>query len=490
MKSAKRPNILIVMTDQQRADAVSLASDGWTPHLAAFAKDAVNFSETYCPSPHCCPSRTTFFTGLYPSRHGVWNNILNGQALTRDPRPGTPMWSTELARMGYDLHYSGKWHVASATTPKDYGWREHFVSAVAGRDHHGPKWEDYKRHAQEGAATGSRVPGVINRPGYPDKPLYATLPVGSKLAHDESALEGALEALDQVRESPDQPWAIYAGFFAPHDPYTISREWLDRVPDEAVTLPTSYSDEMHDKPAIYRRIREQIWGQLSPEEAREARRHYLASCAYNDSQFGRLLERVKAIGAENDTLVIFVSDHGDYAGDHGLFTKGIAAFRGAYHVPAFVRWPGGGIGGGRVCSELVSLADFGPTILDLAGIDFSTTAFSGRSLTPLLRGHAVPGWREFLATQCNGVELGYSQRAIFNKDWKYVFNGFDYDELYELRTDPHELVNLATRAEHRETIRGLCRRLWQMAHAENDTMINDYYTVGLAPFGPAQAFGD
>ena len=102
----------------------------------------------------------------------------------------------------------------------------------------------------------------------------------------------------------------------------------------------------------------------------------------------------------------------------------------------------------------------------------------------------MPGWREFPATQCNGVELGYSQRAIFNKDWKYVFNGFDYDELYDLRADPHELVNLAMRAEHRETIRGLCRHLWQIAHAENDTMINDYYTVGLAPFGPAQAFGD
>jgi choline-sulfatase len=121
MPHPARPNFLVVMTDQQRADSVSLAPGGWTPHLAAFSRDAVNFSQTYCPTPHCCPSRATFFTGLYPSRHGVWNNILNQHALTHGPRPGVNQWSRALTDAGYDLHFSGKWHVDARSNPEDHG---------------------------------------------------------------------------------------------------------------------------------------------------------------------------------------------------------------------------------------------------------------------------------------------------------------------------------------------------------------------------------
>jgi arylsulfatase A-like enzyme len=97
-------------------------------------------------------------------------------------------------------------------------------------------------------------------------------------------------------------------------------------------------------------------------------------------------------------------------------------------------------------------------------------------------------WRDHLTTQCNGVELAYMQRIVFTSEWKYVFNGFDRDELYDLRHDPHEMTNLAGRPEHREVTRTLCRRLWKFARAEGDELLSNYFTIGLAPFGPAEAF--
>lgn len=113
---------------------------------------------------------------------------------------------------------------------------------------------------------------------------------------------------------------------------------------------------------------------------------------------------------------------------------------------------------------------------------------AGASLAPFLAGQAPSAWRDALFTQCNGVELYYTQRSVMTADWKYVFNAFDQDELYDLRRDPDEMTNLAADPAYDEVKRDLCRRLWQFACAEDDTAINSYITVGLAPYGPAEAF--
>ena len=114
--------------------------------------------------------------------------------------------------------------------------------------------------------------------------------------------------------------------------------------------------------------------------------------------------------------------------------------------------------------------------------------FTGASLLPFLRDETPSGWRDEIHTQCNGVELYYTQRSVMTKEFKYVFNGFDWDELYDLRTDPHEMHNLAGDPAYEGVKRELCRRMWRFAHREDDTAINPYVTVGLAPYGPAEAF--
>lgn len=475
------PNILIVMTDHQRADTVLPEHPALTPHLDQFARQGITFTETYCPSPHCCPSRATFFTGLYPSGHGVWNNICNDQALSRGVKPGIRMWSEDLRQAGYQMHFIGKWHVSVLESPKDRGWEEHMVSGKAG-DHHGVHWQRYKDLPPDPEV---RAEGQILRPGYGPTRLYGIRPDTEDL-HDQTVLQQTLQTLADLRPG-GQPWCIYSGLIGPHDPYLVPQRFLDLYPLESVPLPPSYADAMEDKPRVYQRMRRQVFGQLSEREVRDAVRHYWAYCTYLDDLFGQILSGLEAAGQAENTLVLYCADHGDYCGEHGLFAKGIPCFQGAYHVPALVRWPAGIQDPGRQVDAFASLADFAPTLLEAAGIQ-PRQPLAGQSLLPFLKNQPPAAWREAVFTQCNGVELYYSQRSVMTKRYKYTFNGFDLDELYDLAADPDELTNRAEDAAYQEVKKDLCRRLWQFAYEQGDSMINPYITVGLAPWGPAAAF--
>ncbi len=478
---ADQPNILIVMTDHQRADTVLPEHPAITPNLDRLAAEGVTFTGAYCPSPHCCPSRATFFTGLYPTGHGVWNNICNDQALSRGVKPGVAMWSEDLARAGYALHYIGKWHVSVLESPKDRGWTEHMLTGAAG-DLHGVSWKAYQTLAPDPTERGE---GEILRPGYGPVRLYGTRPEEED-RHDQSVLHKTLEVLEGLKDA-DRPWCVYTGFIGPHDPYLVPQRDLDLYNLEDIPLPPSYSDPLEDKPRVYQRMRNQIFDQLSEREVREAIRHFWAYCTYLDDLFGQILQALEATGQAENTLVLYCSDHGDYCGDHGLFAKGIPCFDGAYHVPAIIRWPKGVQSPGRRVDAFVSLADFAPTFIEAAGQPLERH-FAGASLLPFLRDETPADWREAVFTQCNGVELYYSQRSVRTKDYKYTFNGFDQDELYDLRKDPQELSNGANDPAYADVKRDLLRRLWQFAYAEGDSMTNPYVTVGLAPYGPGEAF--
>jgi arylsulfatase A-like enzyme len=478
-----RPNILIFMTDHQRADSVLPEHPARTPNVSKLFEQGVAFTNTFCPSPHCCPSRTSFFSGLYPTRHGVWNNICNDQALSRGPRPGVRLWSEDLAEAGYQLHFMGKWHVSVEESPRDRGWTEHTVSGAAGT-HHGWTWNQFRELAARSEPT-ERGEGGILRPGYGYYRLYGETPDTSG-SHDETCTAQAIGLLRQ-RACGEGPWCIFVGLHGPHDPYFVPKKYVDMYDLDGVPLPPSWTDSLEDKPRIYRRMRCTRFGQLSEREAREGIRHYWAYCTYLDELFGRVMEALDESGQAENTLVLYCSDHADYCGEHGLWAKGIPCFKGAYNVPAVMRWPAGIKMPGRRVDEFVSLCDFAPTFLELAGVE-SERSFSGASLVPFLRAEKPGSWRDEIHSQCNGVELYYTQRSVMTKDFKYVFNGFDDDELYDLRSDPHEMKNLSAQPAYERVKLEMCRRMWRFAYRENDSAINPYITVGLAPYGPAEAF--
>ena len=483
MPTQERPNILIFMTDHQRADTALPEHPAKTPNLDRLVAEGVTFTDTYCPSPHCCPARATFHTGLYPSRAGVWNNICNDQRLSRGLRPGVRTFGQDLADAGYRLGWSGKWHVSIEEGPADHGWQEYFVSSAAGA-YHGLPWERYREIAHE-PEPSERGEGEIIRPGYPRYRLYGTSDEG-RHEHDTQALAGGLQALADL-SAGDGPWCLFVGLGGPHDPYFVPQRTIDMYDLDDVPLPPSYHDEMADKPRVYQRMRRQMWGQLTEREIREGVRHFWAYCTLLDEWFGQVLAELDRSGQADDTLVLFTSDHGDYCGDHGLFAKGVPSFRGAYHVPAVVRWPRGIANPGRRVDAFVSLADLAPTFCEVAGVE-AAPDLTGASLVPFLRDETPPTWRDEMWTQLNGVELYYTQRSVMTRDYKYVFNGFDEDELYDLRRDPNEMQNVALDPAFAQIKQEMCRRMWRFARSQDDAAINSYITVGLAPYGPAEAF--
>lgn len=152
-----------------------------------------------------------------------------------------------------------------------------------------------------------------------------------------------------------------------------------------------------------------------------------------------------------------------------------------------VRWPAEIRNPGRHVDAFVSEADFAPTFLDAAGCT-TDRHFAGAGLLPFLKNETPAVWRDAIHTQCNGVELYYTQRSVMTKEFKYTFNGFDRDELYDLRSDPDEMHNLVDDPAYESVKREMCGRMWRFAYEEDDSAINPYITVGLAPYGPAEAF--
>jgi arylsulfatase A-like enzyme len=483
------PNFVLFVTDQEQAAITAPGHPCETPAADRFASEAVRFTQARCPTAHCCPSRTTLLTGLMPSRHDVWNNVSNATALTLGPARGTRMFSQDLRDAGYDLVYTGKWHVSAIEGPDDRGWEALEVHAGPGRR---PTGIDGYRSGRRGhAASDARHPGTIRRPGWGDALLYAaheTGPAGFEGTGDGRVVTAALSALERLATA-SRPWCLFIGTTGPHDPYLAPSTFLHRYAVEDVALPPSFGDDLSTRPRVYERVHRQYWSQLPDNEVRDAIRHYWAYCTMEDALFGLVLDALDATGQTEDTVVVRTSDHGDYAGAHGLFLKGVPAFSEAYRVPLLVRWPRGQVACGAVVEEFTSLSDIAPTILTAAGLSEEATRCSGRSLLPFLRGTTPAGWREDVHSQFSGVELYYSQRSVTTRDWKYVYNGFDFDELYDLGADPHETTNLAGDGSYEPVIADMAARMWRHAAEEDDgRLFNSYTPVALAPFGPGVAF--
>lgn len=493
------------MTDQQRGATVLPGHrlKAITPNLDRLAREAMTFSRAYTTSPHCCPSRASFFTGLYPSEHGVWNNVNVTSALSRGPREGVEFWSAELLRSGYELAFAGKWHVSNETRPADLGWKELFVSPLmpvartsldAQRSQAFEHEIETLRSSPSSSPVENRLPGEIIRSGYPQRIQYS---VNEDPYRDAEVVDNAKRYLEQA--PADTPWLLYVGTLGPHEPYMVPQRFLDMYDIDDIVLPDNFMDTLADKPELYARSRDPF-DQLTEMEHRETLRHYLAFCSYEDYLFGELIDQLRETGQYDNTAIIYTSDHGDYSGDHGLWAKGLPSFEGAYHIPAVVTWPGmNDDRRGIVADPKVSMVDLGPTILDICGIDVPGR-MSGFSLRPWFFGSSNDEMRQELFFQSNGNEIYGMQRIVCTDDWKLVCNFFADDELYDLHNDPGELTNLLgiRSAERRlgiepfdrvperlrDLVRDLYSRMWSHALQYRDEVFHNYILTAISTFGP------
>lgn len=486
-QETRKSNFLIFMTDQQLGTTQQSGGPAYMPNLERLKRHGVTFQEAYCPSPHCCPSRASFFSGLYPSEHGIWNNIDLADAFSHGLNEGIRLFSEDLKEAGYQMYFSGKWHVSAEEGPGDRGFGPWIYPPQEGRYKQWKKtpfmgdW-DWLLEDDYITEVRGRGDGEISRVGFPPYTQYG---VKENPFGDGDVVSCAEDWLEKVSE--EEPFCMYVGTLGPHDPYFVPEEYLDLYPDESMELPVSWTDRMLDKPNLYRRTRERF-DQLDETEQKRSLKHYLAFCSYEDALFGRLLDVLERRNLLENTVVLYVSDHGDYAGAHGLWTKGLPCFKEAYHICSVMGY-GGIKAEGAVIGHRVSLLDYAPTFLDLAGIlKADVTAgrqrFSGYSLKPFLEGRIPENWREETYTQSNGNECYGIQRSIFTDEYHLVFNGFDYDELYDLRKDPDCMKNVIEEQQYETVIYDLYRKLWRFAYLHRDALGDPYITTALARYGP------
>lgn len=475
------PNIFVFMSDQEQAQVVKKGHPCKSPVAEQLAAEGLLFDRCYTPAAHSCPARGCYFTGLYPSVHKVYNNVSNAPKINGTFDPSVRMFSENLREAGWNLGITGKWHVSDSVDPGERGWDEVFPTATKSA-HMGVTWDQWQKIADEGIHDGPREYGEVIVPGYQRRPMFKSLKDKTyEETQDFTVVTKAIEAMEQYVKD-DKPFFIHCGPTGPHDPYFVPEKYVNEYDLDDVPLPSNFHDDLKDKPVIYQRQNKHLWSQFTEEEVRDSVRHYWAYCAMMDDYRRLVYDAIDRLGIRDNTILIFTSDHGDYAGAHGLYCKGVPAFDEGVRVPLIVRWPEGIENPGREIDEFVTLSDFAPTFLEVAGLEQNPT--HGASFAPFFKSDTVPGWTEEFHTQMNGVEYYYTQRVSQTKEWKYVFNGFDWDELYDLTNDPGEMKNLAADPAYDDIKKDLVARMWRQALKTNDFIANRYWTVALAPWGP------
>jgi len=509
MSKPQAPNILIFIVDEVPADYTLPGHPCRMPNVQRLAKQGLSFTRAYTCSPHCCPARATFMTGLYPSRHGVFNNVNNRTAFQMGLNSGVRTFSQHLREARYELAYAGKYHISNEESPADRGWRE---LSEYGTHIIRPK-PDYwaRKAAQPPSADGPRLFGQMLRPGWGHVNAFGGVVDGPQALHADrfydSAIVPAIAAVGELAAA-GRPWCLCVSTDMDHRT-AVPRQLADLYDPDRIELPENFHDPMLDKPRVYQRMRNMLWGQLTEGEARHGLAHYYALCSMQDYYLGLLLDALDKTGQADDTLVVFLADHGDLGYQHGLADLGIPAFRPMYHIPAVMRWPRGIEQPGRVADEFVSIADFAPTFVELADRQPSDR-LTGRSLLPFLCGQDPTDSPDFWCTQTKGNETYFTQRIVQTRRWKYVVNWFDFDEMYDLENDPHELRNLAFPAEgcsppvdadgrtqsatftpwphlspELEAVRrDLLARLWRFAQREAAIIFAAFPPVAMPPSGP------
>lgn len=385
-----RPNILLVLTDQQRFDtiqALGSSFDAETPHMDELVQAGLTLTNCQCTAPVCSPSRSTLMTGLFPSEAGMPGNLYN-------PCPPLsakqPTIGNRMREAGYETIYHGKWHLGGHV--RDYGF-------------------DY----------------------------------GEECSHDESTrLMASRFWRDRDWIERERPMFHVVSFLDPHDIYSFNP--IMHLPESDFQLPWKNLERPEsDYPEIPKAKRE-MWPN---DDWERYHKFYAERIEKVDSDIGKLMDDLCCSGLYSNTWIIFASDHGDMAGEQNIPFKGSYMYEGVTHVPLVVVPPRSEYRGdftrtvetleidkGSQNDSLCSLIDVVPTILDIAGLDTDPN-LKGKSLLPLLRGERDHDRIVFAEWHNPPIRMARS------KDWKYVRYGNGEEELFSLKEDPHESRNLA-----------------------------------------------
>jgi arylsulfatase A-like enzyme len=437
-----RPNIVFVITDQQRYDTIAAAGFDYmlTPNLDRLVREGVFFSHMFVTSPSCAPSRASLFTGLYPHTNGVFRN----------DEPWTHTWVRQMAEAGYRCVNVGKMH----TSPFEDSFGFHERHVVENKDRANPRLPFFMDNWDKAIwARGFEKPSRLTyrrRSDYRERLGAFVWELPADLHPDNFVPQMAVTWLR--RYNLETPFFLQIGIPGPHPPYDPTQEFIDLYAERALPEPIRDQAAMDAEPPPLKKLRAQhISGEHdavvhlahpTPEQTRRQRQHYYANVSMIDSQIGNLIKVLEEKGILEDTVVIFTSDHGDSLNDHGHSQKW-SMYEQSVRVPGIV-WCPGRVEEGRVVDDLVSMFDFGPTILELAGVE-KPRWMEAQSLCGYLKGNETRP-REYVFSEHAGDWILHGTQfmtMIRGKRWKLVhFIDTEEGQLFDLDDDPREIRNL------------------------------------------------
>ena len=440
-----RPNLLLFMPDQQRADCIGCFGNPvvQTPNIDALAARGTRFANAYVNHPVCSPSRVNLMTGWYPHTRGH-------RSLTHLVQPHEPNLLKYLKEGGY--------HVAWAGARGDV-----FAPGVTEASTHFCGWTTRPRREQMSMGPqyekGSALYNVFyhgRRPGD-----------GPWLDFDEAAVQ---TAIDWLATRPAEPWCLWVPLIFPHLPFEVEEPWYSQYSPADMPAPVAASDT-RGKPAFHAAIRDKYGtDRLAPEDWAEINRVYYGMISRVDSQLGRVLEAVERGGNAYNTVTVYFSDHGEYAGDYGLVEKWPSGLDNCLvQNPLIMAGPG--IRSGQTADTFTEMVDLLPTLLELAGMEARHTHF-GESLVPVLRDSSLQirdaafsegGFHigdEHLLEQSQGEYYLKSRLqherpetvgkavSVRTREHTFVYRLLEDDELYDRNEDPMETTNLIDAPEY------------------------------------------
>ncbi len=435
-QAARRPNVLFIIADDLR-DGTGGFGDAAarTPSLDRLARKGLRFTRAYTQYPVCNPSRVSFLTGLRPETTGVLSNGVFFRSVLPDV----------------------------ITLPQLFKQHGYFTASLGKIFHRGQTMEDMKSdwaderswsHIRIYQATETGNRGEGRRMAGDEAPWCRWLAADGT---DEDQPDGmiAAEAVRLLRASRDEPFFLAVGFHKPHDPFIAPRKYFDRYP-LALPLAVDPLDRSPDLPLAipdaYGRF-----ASFTDRERREFKRAYLAGTSFMDAQVGKLLDVLDERKLWDNTIVVFLGDHGYHLGERGWWNKD-TLFELSARVPLVVYAPRMKAGGQRSAS-LAELVDLYPTLVDLAGLK-APHRLEGASLTPVLdrRAHQVKDAAFTVVARNGGRNIG---RTVRTDRWRYTEwnEGRSGVELYDHRADPGEYHNVAARPEWSAEIATLKRTL-------------------------------
>jgi arylsulfatase len=454
-------NLLFITTDQQRQDSLRCYGLPFmqTPNMDRLASEGMVFDQCYVPAPLCVPCRASMMSGYYPSAVGTLGN-----ETWLDPE--VPTWAERIGKEGYRTAGIGKMHFAPWDILNGFDER---ITCEDKRHSYIP--DDHAKFLQQ---QGLAKPHPTEFPNYFETNGAPTYPYSKALHPDTYIGDQAAEWLDR---NGDSPFAAWVSFVGPHDPYDPPAELEDLYKDAPIPDPIPVPEHLEDKTAIQLQRASKLAStnsmfridvsQTTPEQFRKWRANYYANISLIDEGIGKILDVLEHKGILEQTTIIFTSDHGDALGDHGMVWKGYF-YESMVKVPLIVRGPG--VPAGSRNDSLVSTVDLIPYFYETCEVK-APSDLQGKSIKPLVEG-TVDKRNSYVFSELN------QQSMVRDERYKYSFYAGGGKELYDLREDPQEMINLAGNELYKDVISALHEAL--IRHMMESNSIHTKFTRKIA----------